>query len=80
MRREKIVRGLPESYFLDSLIWFLEARAIIRRVDSETPFGTLAGWKFHDSRVPYGLTDVSALRTVLHTVESRQTRRQVFQV
>jgi len=57
----RIVEGLPESYFLDSLIWFLEIGTINRRVESDTPSWTWAGWKFIESRAMYDLMDVRAL-------------------
>lgn len=61
----QILQGLPESHFLDALVWFPEVGTIIRRVQSENPSWTWAGWKFIQSRASYNLMDVRALRTVL---------------
>ena len=69
-----LVQGLPETYFLDALLWFSEAGSTLTRRTRTIPSWSWAGWKFGSGRVRYCLTDVRALRVVCNLLTTYEEK------
>ena len=65
-----LVQGLPETYFLDALLWYGEVGSTLTRRTRTIPSWSWAGWEFGSGRVRYCLMDVRALRTVIKLLTS----------
>jgi len=65
--------GLPERYFLPSLLWYPEPGSIHRRSFETMPSWTWAGWS-SSKGVSYDILDVRHLRTVVIELRNLFTR------
>ena len=65
----RFIRGLPEGYFLPSLLWYPEPGSIHRRSLANMPSWTWAGWT-SSKGVSSDVLDIRLLRTVIIAIRN----------